>query len=348
MSVTQRQLAEKLGVSQMAVSFALNDKPGVNQKTRRKILAAAEHAGYRPNASARATRRGKTRNIDLILGLHEAVSRIPTGLLEGVHDALAERELHLSISRLPDDKLTDEKYLPRVVREIAADGLLINYTHWFPEQLIDLIDRYNVPAVWLNAPLNQHCVRPDDELAGQMAAEHLLASGATKLSMYFVHEADHYSGAARQQGFMKAAREAGIKADVFTNSARRYSQIRHDVTTDERLALTRQWLDRPDRPDAVFAYSLPEASLLLLAAAQLGLNVPVDLSIITVADEIASYIGQPITTVVLPWREIAREAVKLVVCQTRGQAGEGSLIEVPPTFQMGTTTRSHSVSSSPQ
>lgn len=46
MSITAKKLAEKLGISPAAVSMALNNKPGVSQKTRQLILDAAEKAGY--------------------------------------------------------------------------------------------------------------------------------------------------------------------------------------------------------------------------------------------------------------------------------------------------------------
>lgn len=46
MSITAKKLAEKLGVSPAAVSMALNNKPGVSQKTRKLILDAAEKEGY--------------------------------------------------------------------------------------------------------------------------------------------------------------------------------------------------------------------------------------------------------------------------------------------------------------
>ncbi len=46
MGITAKKLAEKLGISPAAVSMALNNKPGVSQKTRRLILDTAEKEGY--------------------------------------------------------------------------------------------------------------------------------------------------------------------------------------------------------------------------------------------------------------------------------------------------------------
>ena len=52
--LTIRDIAREAGVSRAAVSFALNDRPGVSPSTRAKILEIAARMGWRPNATARA------------------------------------------------------------------------------------------------------------------------------------------------------------------------------------------------------------------------------------------------------------------------------------------------------
>ena len=46
MSITAKQLAKELGLSEAAVSMALNNKPGVSTKTRRMVVKAAQEKGY--------------------------------------------------------------------------------------------------------------------------------------------------------------------------------------------------------------------------------------------------------------------------------------------------------------
>ena len=46
MSITAKELAQKLKLSQTAVSMALNNKPGVSTETRRMVVEAAEKYGY--------------------------------------------------------------------------------------------------------------------------------------------------------------------------------------------------------------------------------------------------------------------------------------------------------------
>ena len=46
MSITAKQLAKELGLSEAAISMALNNKPGVSTKTRRMVIKAAQEKGY--------------------------------------------------------------------------------------------------------------------------------------------------------------------------------------------------------------------------------------------------------------------------------------------------------------
>src|SRR4051794_41827132 len=49
---TIADVARRAGVSAAAVSFAVNDRPGVSPETRERILAAARELGWRPSANA--------------------------------------------------------------------------------------------------------------------------------------------------------------------------------------------------------------------------------------------------------------------------------------------------------
>src|SRR5687767_1630674 len=65
--LTIDDLAARAGVSSAAVSFAMNNRPGVAEETRARILAAAEELGWRPSAHARALTEARARAIGLLL-----------------------------------------------------------------------------------------------------------------------------------------------------------------------------------------------------------------------------------------------------------------------------------------
>jgi DNA-binding LacI/PurR family transcriptional regulator len=50
--VTISDLADKLGISAAAVSYALNGRPGVSSTTRQRVLDLADEMGWRPHSIA--------------------------------------------------------------------------------------------------------------------------------------------------------------------------------------------------------------------------------------------------------------------------------------------------------
>ena len=46
--VSLKDIADELGISQTAVSFAINDRPGVSAETKRRVREAAAKMGWRP------------------------------------------------------------------------------------------------------------------------------------------------------------------------------------------------------------------------------------------------------------------------------------------------------------
>ena len=67
MHATQQMIADRIGISQRLVSYALSGSTRVNKETRRRVLEAAEEMNYRPNNAARALSTGRSQLIALRL-----------------------------------------------------------------------------------------------------------------------------------------------------------------------------------------------------------------------------------------------------------------------------------------
>jgi DNA-binding LacI/PurR family transcriptional regulator len=65
--VTQRLIAEKVGVSQRLVAYALNGNGRMGAETRRRVLEEASRLGYRPNRAAQALVTGRSNLVALCL-----------------------------------------------------------------------------------------------------------------------------------------------------------------------------------------------------------------------------------------------------------------------------------------
>ncbi|MFC3773715.1 LacI family DNA-binding transcriptional regulator [Paenibacillus sp. GCM10012303] len=73
MTVTIKDIAKMAGVSHPTVSRALNDDPGVNEETRRKILRIAKQLNYVPNLAARRLAERKSNCIGMIWPAFESM-----------------------------------------------------------------------------------------------------------------------------------------------------------------------------------------------------------------------------------------------------------------------------------
>ncbi|CAM5633633.1 LacI family transcriptional regulator OS=Streptomyces albaduncus OX=68172 GN=FHS32_000264 PE=4 SV=1 [Streptomyces griseoloalbus] len=62
-----KDVAAEAGLSVATVSRALNGHPSVSEDARRRVSAAVERLGYRPNAVARSLRTDETRTLGLVI-----------------------------------------------------------------------------------------------------------------------------------------------------------------------------------------------------------------------------------------------------------------------------------------
>jgi len=305
MPVTLKEISNRANCSVMTVSNVLNNKGDLYRpEMRERVLKAARELGYRPNTSARATRNGRYGNITLLSSVRPEHSQLPMNMLGRIEEAVAERDLKLSFARLPDQKLTDPNYMFKLLSQWAADGLLINYTHGFPKQMLGLIREYRIPAIWMNCRMDHDCVYPDDIAAGRIATEHLIGAGYRQIA--FVDYAEgwkelptaHYSIRDRQQGYEQTMEEAGLEPRVIRGE--------WHVSSAHRLEAAMSWMKRPDRPEAMVVYAGVQG--IELAAAMLGIH-PGDVPIIAFGSkQIVSGAGSR-DTVVIPQDVMGQVAV---------------------------------------
>jgi LacI family transcriptional regulator len=306
---TLREVAQFAGVSCTQVSYVLNGRNlnCVSPDRRARIQSAMRELGYRPHAAARTTRSGRFGAVSLLLGTVEGRSSLPPGLLNGIQDALADHDLNLTVVRLPDERLTDGKCIPRILRETSTDGLLIDYTHGVPPAMMELIVGSKVPAIWLNASMPADCVYPDDEEAAYRVTKNLLDLGHRRI-LYtgpsrVRFDVVHYSVNARLDGYDRAMAEAG--------AAPRYWLVEGDHDPRKWAHGLRSMFSEPQRPTAVVAYGLPMSTV--SNALEMGLKIPRDLSIVAFGIGSSTIVDRQLSTTSIPETEIGQQAVRLLM-----------------------------------
>lgn len=278
MELNIKTIAKLAGVSVPTVSQVLNATGRISPGTREKVFKVCEEHNYRPKSSARLLRKQEQTTITFLQCDKMYSSNYPAGLLSAVSREAAAQGYSLHIAMLPDEKITDDKFLPDYLKEEHSAGLLINYNIDIPEKFISFIERYNIPAVWLNSKQKQNGVYPDDYSGGKMAVEHLIKLNHEKI--LYVDFANglstdncHYSAKDRYAGYVDAMLDAGLKpklCNVWTRNQNLQKETVRDI------------LKSPDRPTAVLNYGGDSLwAFAFIGCNEFQLKIPEDLSLIT-------------------------------------------------------------------
>ncbi len=305
----QSDIAARLGIGQKTVSRVFGGGP-VSPATRARVLQAARDLGYRPNAGARAMRTGRTGAVALLQSTKESASNLPAGLLAGLGETLGDSDTNLLIARFDDEQLIDPSHLPKVLRELTVDGVLVNYDTGVPESLPGLLEQAGLPAVWINSDRELDAVRLDDRAAGAGLARHLLAAGHRHLVWTDIHARWtgmlHYSRHHRRDGFLETVRAAGATVEDWSPAC----------ALPDPTAWYRQLLVERPGPLAVGCYGEYEFLALLRAASLLGRRVPDDLSLAGVM--CGPLIGTAVDSANFDLRELGRAAATMLLERTDG------------------------------
>lgn len=209
---TLADLARLAGVSAGTVSRALAGKALVNAETRERIRALARQHGFRPNQMASKLRSRRTGVVGAVIPVSHERQHISDPffltLLGYVADELTESGFDLMLSRAVPDGTSE--WLERVTSSGMVDGVLL-MSQGDQFEVIERVSASYLPLVAWGASRDgqRHCVVGTDNLAGgRMAAEHLIAAGASKL--VFLGETEGIEVAQRHQGASAAAAQAGI------------------------------------------------------------------------------------------------------------------------------------------
>ena len=332
--ITQKEIARELGVTQQAVSYALTGGGNLSLEMRERIVLAATEFGYRPNSSARAMKSGRFGAVALLMGTGSMTSTLPAALWSGVHNELAACNLNLMMTRLPDDALSDTAILPKILREMSVDGVLIDYTDHIPPRFRDALDASGLPAVWLNVKREWDCVYPDDFGAGETIGSHLIEAGHRRIAYVDVtHEMSdpdlHYSVRDRMAGVQSAASQAGIEVETL---------FLHSLSLPEQLAALRNLWERKTPVTAIIGYGPQSFELTCRAAWQSGREVPDDVSVAIFSDiREVPLLGFDVTRMEVPQEIEGQRAVQLLMKKIGGAQYKAPPQAVPFELIVGQT-----------
>lgn len=180
-----KNLAKTLGISETTVSRALNGYPEVSERTRKRVLAAAEEAGYRPNPMARSLASGRTNVVGIIHPLqgNDLADSMFMQIVGGMVEALEARQMELIMAPVSVDN--ELRAHEKMVKERRVDGLIVGRTRLHDDRVAFLAQqgfpfvahgrtKVNAPHAWFDY---------DNEGGMRQAVEHLLAHGHQRIAL---------------------------------------------------------------------------------------------------------------------------------------------------------------------
>jgi DNA-binding LacI/PurR family transcriptional regulator len=316
---TLAEVARKAGVTGATVSNVLRGRGKVGNETRERVLAAVREMNYRPNLTARALAEGKPQTVALVVS--SIANPFYPEFALAVEQAVRKLGYFLVVCNTNDDPAQERAYLDAIVGSLAHGVLVMNADFVQIEELVALRER-GVPVVlcmWEkpDTPPPLPSVAVDFFRAGMVAAEHLIKLGHRRIGAVLGSElsGNHIW---RYRGFCEAMSRAGI--DLIENG----TVCGHDTIDAGRNAGHALLAAVPDLT-AIFASNDLPALGVLQAAADLGLDVPGDLSVIGITDiQLAHQVRPALTTVAVPIQESAELAVEMIMQMMREKGPEGS------------------------
>jgi LacI family transcriptional regulator len=308
-------VATLAGVSIATVSRVLTGTVNVRPEKAEAVRRACETLGYVVNGAARALSSKRTWTIGAVVPTFEiqTFSRMIAAFQRRLH--AAGYTLLLASSEFDVD--VELKEIENLITH-GIDGLLIvGRTHH--EKIWDLIGRRGIPYIQtLAIDKKRPSVGYDNVAIGRHIAEHLLTLGHRHIGLIVGIPASNDRVGDRIVGL----REGLAKAKRSLPDA---SIERHAFTLDEAMASARALLNSTPRRTALVCGNDMLAFGAMLAANQLGLRIPDDVSIVGFNNyDFSSHLTPPLTTVDVDLHGIGHAAAEYLIKSLQGSRASGN------------------------
>jgi DNA-binding LacI/PurR family transcriptional regulator len=312
--ISIKDVAKAVGVSHPTVSRALQGSPLVHPETARQIREKAEEMGYKASAVARSLVTRKTWTIGLVVA---AISDPFYGeIVSGVEEVASRNGYSVILANAPIDP-EREVGVVRSLQERRVDGILVTASR-AGERYIAISSEMSIPIVLIN---NQHdgqfvhSVSIDNLHGARQAIEHLIALGHRRIG-YIGNQQGYRSDRERYAAYRRTLSKARLP---FQPELVAYG----NGLPDGCLSAVNQLLSLPEPPTAIFCYNDMSCLGAIRVAADRGLRIPEDLSLVGFDDLFfAPYLQPALTTVCQPRQFMGQRAMEILLALLAGESIE--------------------------
>lgn len=299
-SITAKQVAKTIGVSQSTVSRAFTEDASIAAETRERVMRAALKLGYEPNVIARSLSTRRTNIVGIVMA--NLTNPFYPEVLEQLSKALQRNGLQTLLFNVPPGKEVDDE-LPLVL-QYQVDAVIITSSTVSSRMATECAER-GAPVILLNRYVPSarvHAISCDNLAGGRQIADYLLQSGHRRPA-FVAGRRDTTTNLDRERGFVERLAEKNV-AVIRTEDGNEYT---YEAGAQAALRL----ISGPVLPDAIFfANDIMAIGGLDAIRGETTLRVPADLSVVGFDDiAMSAWPSYGLTTVRQPVTEMVEAAV---------------------------------------
>lgn len=329
---TQTDVAKRAGVSRATVSYVINGltdgKIPISDETRQRVLEAIDELGYEPDARAQALSSGKTNTIALVIP--DLNNPHFSEFASGVEDAARAVNYRLLLS---STTLSNDAYAVDIFKDLTRhqfDGLILTtpiiVQSSEAQTVLKRIHKRGLPIVEFVELNNIDTVYADYREATKEIVSYLVSLGHQRIGFVYGVGEDADIGLDRLEPYQESLQAAGIQD---------HSEllIQCGPTSEDGYQAALQLLERVPRPTAIIAINDLLAISTMRAAADMGLCVPEDLSVVGFDDiPMAKYLVPRLTTVTKDAYVAGRTAFEMLMARMQSPELPRQLTRIPTKF----------------
>ncbi len=316
MTVTLKDIAQRLELSVTTVSRALADYDDVAENTRQRVRQAAGEMGYYPNVTARQLQKQRTDTLAFVIPTHGPRFSDPffSELLAGIGNEAGRNSYDLLVSTQPPDGDSEREAYRRIVHGRRADGVLVVRTRQ-NDKRIRFLNEQNFPFVAFgrsDLDIDYPYVDEDSYFGVKLLTQHMIDLGHRRIGYIAAPEGLLFCQL-RANGYRDTLIQNGLPVEE--------SLIIHsDLTQRGGFQAAEELLACSPTPTAIIACNDLMALGTMSAAHKMGLTVGQDLSV-GGFDDIpqAEHAHPSLTTVRQPVYEIGQRISRMLIELIQGQ-----------------------------
>lgn len=307
--MTVKDIAKASGYAVGTVSRVLNNKPGVSEEAREKVMEVVEKYHFRLNSNAKLLKQHADNGVAIIVKGRK--NMLFATLVESLQRLIRIKGYASLIYYIGEEDHEVEQAL-QICRDRYPMGILFLGSNL--ENFKDCFDLVDVPCVMVTNSANElkyenlSSVSIDDTEAAKTAVEHLISLGHRKIGILGGDMRHSNPARARYAGCVNAFSEHNIGFDKEVQYASSYFTVEGGYHAMQEL------LQKMPDVTAVFAMADVTALGAIRAIKDRGLRVPEDISVVGFDGiEIGQYMVPKLTTIQQPGDLIAQRCVEILL-----------------------------------